>query len=151
MFVISSLRTTPSSRHREYTRLVVVFIRVRLTVAAPSRIILVPVLVSNLSTTLAPTILPALGEALIQIRANNALVQLGAANVLHAVERILVGVVLDEAEAARRLLEAVEAHDEALNLAALAEELVYLLLGGVEGEIADVESGCVLELIFGFG
>lgn len=60
-------------------------------------------------------------------------------------------VVLDEAEATGRLLEAVEAHDEALDLAALAEELVDLLLGGVEGEVADVEGCGVLELVFGFG
>jgi hypothetical protein len=46
-------------------------------------------------------------------------------------------------------LEAVEAHDEALDLAALAEELVDLLLGGVEGEVADVEGAGVLELVFG--
>lgn len=60
-----------------------------------------------------------------------------------------MGVVLDEAEAARGLLEAIKAHDEALDLAALAEELVDLLLGGVEGEVADVERGGVFELVFG--
>ena len=47
-----------------------------------------------------------------------------------------MGVVLDEAEAAGRLVEAVEAHDEALDLAALAEELVDLLFGCVEGSKA---------------
>jgi len=62
-----------------------------------------------------------------------------------------VGVVLDEAEATRRLLEAVEAHDEALDFAALAEELVDLLLGGVEGKVADVERARVFELVFGLG
>lgn len=43
-----------------------------------------------------------------------------------------MGVVFDEAEAAGRLGEPVEAHDEALDLAALGEELVDLLFGGVE-------------------
>jgi len=28
---------------------------------------------------------------------------------------------------------------------------VDLLFGGVEGEVADVEGGCVLKLVFGFG
>lgn len=97
-------------------------------------------------------VLPALGKALVQVGADDALVQLGAADVLHAVQRILVRVVLDEAEAAGRLLEAVEAHDEALDLAALGEQLVDLLLGGVEGQVADVEGSRVLELlIFGRG
>jgi hypothetical protein len=62
-----------------------------------------------------------------------------------------MGVVLDEAEAAGGFLEAVEAHDEALYLAAFAEELMDLLLGGVEGEVADVERGCVAQFVFGRG
>ena len=50
-------------------------------------------------------------------------------------------VVLHEAEAAGGLVEAVEAHDQALERADFGEELVDLLLGRVEGEVADVE-GC---------
>ena len=60
-------------------------------------------------------------------------------------------VVLDNAEAAGRLVEAVEAHDQALDPAAFAEELVDLLFGCVEGEVADVEGCGVLELVDGFG
>lgn len=60
-------------------------------------------------------------------------------------------VVLDKAEAAGRLVEAVQAHDQALDAAALAEQLVNLFLRGVEGEVADVERCCVLELVDGFG
>jgi hypothetical protein len=92
-------------------------------------------------------VLSALGKALVQIGADDALVQLGASDVLHAVQSILVGVVFDEAEPAGRLLEAVEAHDEPLDLAALGEQLVDLLLGGVEGQVADVEGRRVLELL----
>lgn len=44
-----------------------------------------------------------------------------------------MGVVLNEAEAAGGLVEAVEAHDDALDFAALGEELVDLLFCGVEG------------------
>jgi hypothetical protein len=129
----------------------VVLVRIRLSIPTPSRIILIPVLIPNLPTTLTPSILPALGKALVQIRADNALIELGAANVLHAVERVLVCVVLDKAEATGRLLEAVQPHDEALDLTAFAEELVYLLLGRVEGEVADVEGRGVFELVFGLG
>lgn len=50
-----------------------------------------------------------------------------------------MGVILDEAESAGRLVEPVEAHDEPLDFAALGEELVDLLLGRVEGEVADVQ------------
>ena len=80
---------------------------------------LLPILVSDLSAGPTSSILSTLREALVEIRADDALIQLRAADVLQAVQRVLVGVVLDEAEAARRLLEAVEAHDEALDLAAL--------------------------------
>lgn len=61
-------------------------------------------------------------------------------------------VVLDEAEAAGRLGEAVEAHYQALDLAGFGEELVDLLLCGVEGEVADVEGRGVGEGVgLGFG
>lgn len=143
-------RSEPSCFYRLFIASVVL-VGVGLSVASTARVILVPVLVSDLSSALSAPILPALSESLVEIGPDDALVELGAANVLHAVERILVGVVLDEAETAGRLLEAVEAHDKALNLAALAEELVDLLLGGVEGEVANVEGGSVLELVFGLG
>jgi hypothetical protein len=135
----------------EAARLIVVLIRIGLSVASSSRVIFIPVLVPDLTTTLSASILPTLGESFIQIRPDDALIQLSTANVLHAVQRVLVGVVLHEAEAAGSLLEAVEAHDKALDFAAFAEELVYLFFGCVEGEVANVESGSVFELVLGFG
>lgn len=60
-----------------------------------------------------------------------------------------MGVVLDEAEAAGRLGEAVEAHDQALDLAHLREELVDLLLRGVERQVAHVEGRGVGEGVDG--
>lgn len=44
-----------------------------------------------------------------------------------------MGIVLNETEAARRLVETIETHDQALDLAAFAEELVDLFFGSVEG------------------
>lgn len=117
------------------------------SVTASPRIVLGAVLVAHLATGLTAAVLPALGEAFIEIGPDDTLIQLGAADVLHAVEGVLVSVVLDEAEAARCLLEAVEAHDQAFDLAAFAKQLVDLLLGGVEGQIADVERGGIFELV----
>lgn len=57
--------------------------------------------------------------------------------------------VLNKAEAAGRLVEAVEPHDQPLDLAALAEQLVDLLLGREEGQIADVERRRVREGVLG--
>ena len=95
--------------------------------------------------------MPALREAFIEIRSYYPLVQLRATDVLEAIQRVLMVVVLHKAEAARCLVEAVEAHDEPFDLTALAEEFVDLLFGGVEGEVADVESGCICELLFQIG
>jgi hypothetical protein len=63
--------------------------------------------------------LSTLVEALVEICTDDALVELCAANVLQAVESVLVGVVLDKAETAGGLLETIKAHDQALDLAAL--------------------------------
>lgn len=134
--------------------------------ATTARVIFVAVLVTDLATRLAASeivltaatcsqissdlpILTALGETLIQISTDDTLVQLGAANVLHAVQRVLVVVVFDEAEPAWSLLVAVETHDKSLyfttsephmsestpvskNSDLLRKKLVDLLLGGVE-------------------
>ena len=120
-------------------------------IPTPPRIILRPILIPHLPPTFPASILPALRKPLIQIRPYDPLIQLRPANILHAVQRILLRVILDEAEPTRRLLETVEAHDEPLDLAAFAEELVDLLFCRVEGEVADVEGGRVFELVFGRG
>lgn len=122
-----------------------------LSKASSARIKLLTVLISHLPTTLTTSILPSLRESLVQITTDNPLVQLRAAHVLHAVQRILVRVVLDEAETAGRLVEAVQAHDEAFDAAAFAEQLVDLFFSRVEGEVADVEGCRVLQLVHWVG
>lgn len=89
------------------------------TEAAATLIVVLTIFVADLTARLAAAVLPSLLEARVQICADDTLVQLGAANVLHAVDRVLVGVVLDEAETAGRLVEAVQAHHKALDLATL--------------------------------
>jgi hypothetical protein len=56
-------------------------------------------------------VLPALREALVQIRTDDALVELGSTDIFHAVKSVLMCMVLDEAEAARSLLETIKTHD----------------------------------------
>jgi hypothetical protein len=75
-------------------------------------------LVSDLTAGLPSAILSAFLKARVEICSDDALVELCASDVLHAVERILMGVVFDEAEATGRLLETVKAHDETLDIAA---------------------------------
>lgn len=88
-------------------------------VASSARIKLFTVLISDLTTALSTTVLSALVEALVQIGTDDALVELCAANVLEAVQSVLVGVVFDKAEATRGLLETIKTHDQALDFAAL--------------------------------
>lgn len=69
------------------------------------------ILISYLAAALTPTILPALLESRIQIRPNDSFVKLRAPNVLHAIQRILMRVILYEAEPTGCLLKPIEAHD----------------------------------------
>lgn len=56
-------------------------------------------------------VLPTLLEARIQIRPDNSLIQLCAANVFQTVQRILMGVVLDEAKSAGGLVVPIQTHN----------------------------------------
>lgn len=116
----------------------VIVVTPRLLISSPpssSRIILVSVFVPDLSPTLPSSVLSPLGKALVQIRSDDPLVELRTADVLHAVERVLVRVVLHEAEAARRLLKPIQAHHESFDAAALGEEFVDLFFRCVEGAV----------------
>lgn len=121
------------------------------TVATATRIVLIAVLVADLATRLATSVLPAFGKAFVQVRPDDALVELGTSNVLHAVQSIVVSVILHKAEPAGGLLKAVETHDETLDLSTFGEEFVNLFFGGVEGQVPDVERGRVLQLLLRIG
>lgn len=105
------------------------------TQSATTSIEFFSIFVPNLTTRLAAAILSAFDKAGVEIGSDDSFVQLCAANILHTIESVLVGVVLDKAETTGSLLESVEAHDQAFDLAALGEELVNLFLGGVEGSV----------------
>lgn len=140
-------------------------------VASTARIIVLTVVISNLASGRTTTVLPSFLESRIKVGTDDTFVELGAANVFHRVQRIRVRVVLDKTEAAGSLVEAVQSHHQTLDLAAFAEELVYLLFGCVEGavrvvvsesrrwkgveteevQIANIESRRVLERVFACG
>ena len=75
----------------------------------------------------------------IKVDAHVALVQPRAVEVLDAVLSVTARAVLYEAEAAGRHLVFVQAHHDAPERAALAEQLVDLLFRGVEREVAHVD------------
>ena len=80
-------------------------------------------------------------RAPVKVDAHVALVQTRAVQVLDALLRVAAAAILDEAEAARRLLVLVKAHYDAVQRPALAEQLVDLLLGCVERQVAHVHCG----------
>jgi len=151
------LSRTPSLCHNRdlssLTRAILISIRLfvlpeLLPEPSPPRIKLFPVFIPHLPPALPSTILPALTKALIQITPYDPLIQLRAPDILQAIQRILMSIILYEAEPARCFGEAVQAHDEAFELAGFGEEGVDLLFGGVKGEVADVEGAGVAELLF---
>ena len=93
----------------------------RPSVATSSRIELVSVLISYLPTRFASAVLSAFLESSVKIGSDDTFVEFGASNVFHAVQSLLVSAVFDETEAARGLLEPIQAHHESLDLAALGE------------------------------
>lgn len=58
-----------------------------------------------------------------------------------------MGEILDEAKSTGRLVEPVQSHDQSLDLAALAEEFVYLFLGREERQVANVEGSRIGERV----
>ena len=91
------------------------------TKTSTALIILFAVLVTDLSTGLSSAVLSALLKTWVKIGTDDALVEFGASNVLHAVKSILVSVVFDETKATWRLVESVESHDKSLDLSCLRE------------------------------
>lgn len=100
------------------------FLGVCSAIASTSRIVFITVLITNLATRSTSStervrscfksceacyipILAAFTESFVQICADHTFIQLRPSNVLHAIQRVLVSVVFDEAETTWRLLEAI--------------------------------------------
>lgn len=127
------------------------FLSISPAISTSSRIKFFAILVSHLATRLTAAfvrsaqgasphahgwtlpVLAAFTEALVQIGPDDTLVELGASDVLHAIESILMGVVFDEAETAWGFVEAIKAHDQTLDLTTFRKQLVDLLFGRIEG------------------
>ena len=101
----------------------------------------VPVLITNLTAGSTAAELSALLKASVPIGTDLSIVQFGAVHVAHRISSALSGRVLDEAEATWRFLNTVQADDHPVDLAALREQLVDLLLGRVERQVAYIQGG----------
>jgi hypothetical protein len=96
-----------------YPILPIILILQRSAITTSTRIKLISIFIPDLSSTLASSVLSSFHEPFVEIGTDDALVEFCAANVFHAVESVLVGVVFDEAETAGGLLETVESHYQA--------------------------------------
>lgn len=115
------------------------FLLGRAAPSAPSRVIVVPKFVPDLAARSPPPKLPPVLEPGIKINPNESLVQLHPIQQLLGLQRLPPRLKLDKAESAGSLAMAIEPHDDAPDGPALGKELVDLLLGGVEGQVSDVE------------
>lgn len=107
-------------------------------------IIVLSVLISHLAPRPSPSILPALSESRIPVRADDPVIQASPINVPHGVLGVRTAVVLHEAEAAGSFLYFIQAHDYFLNVPAFTEEFVDLFLRGVKGQVPDIQSAAFL-------
>lgn len=85
-------------------------------------------------------ILPALNKPRIQVCADYPLIQLGTSNVLEAVQRVLVRVILDKAESAGRFGVSVKAHHESLYFSTseqVSNCLTFFLFGCIFAHFAN--------------
>lgn len=114
------------------------------TVAASGWVVVLPVLVSHLSSRLAATELPSLLEAGVPVCPDDPVVQPSAVDEAHGVFRVRTCVVFYEAESTSRLLHFIQADDDALDVSAFGKQLMYLLLSGVEGEVSHIQSVATL-------
>merc|ERR1719443_2571087 len=84
-------------------------------------------------------LLTALNETSVPVRPDDPVVQPGPVDVPQCVLRVLPGVILHETEAAWSSFKLVQSHHHPLHFPAHPEQLVDLLLRGVEGHVADVQ------------
>ena len=116
-----------------------------LAVTSSAAVEICPVLISDLAPGLAAAILSPLNEPRVPVSPDDPVVQPGAVDVPQRVLRVLSAVILDKTEAAGRPLELVQAHHHPLDLAAHPKQLVDLLLCGVEGHVADIQGGGLVQ------
>jgi hypothetical protein len=86
----------------------------------------IELLVSDLTATLTTTKLPAHFKATIKLAPNDIPVACSTTNILEAVARMLICIVLNEAESTWHLCLAIEAHDDSLYWSYTREDLMDL-------------------------
>mmetsp|Transcript_67027 Transcript_67027/g.179365 ORF Transcript_67027/g.179365 Transcript_67027/m.179365 type:complete len:221 (-) Transcript_67027:148-810(-) len=107
--------------------------------APPRDVVVVSEVVPPLVASLAAPKLPALADPRVPVDSYRPVVEGRLVEQVDRLSGLLVGRELHKAEATGRLLVLVEAHDDALDLPTLPEELIYLLLAREERQVADVQ------------
>lgn len=115
------------------------------TVAASGWVVVLPILISHLSSRFAATILPSFLEAGVPVRPDDTVVQPRAVDETHCIFCANSCVVFDEAESTGRLLDLIQTNDDALHVSTFRKQLVYLFLGGVEGQIPHIQRVALLQ------
>lgn len=117
----------------------------QLPIAASGWVVVLPVLISHLSSGFATAVLPPLLEAGVPVCSDDAVVQARAIDEAHGVFCTCTCVVFYKAESAGCLLDFIQANDDTLDVPTFRKYLVYLVLGGVEGEIPNIQSVALLQ------
>merc|ERR550519_323723 len=98
-----------------------------------------------MAPSLPPAILSALHEPGIPVGPDDPVVQPSPVDEPDGRLGVVPVVILDEAEATRSPLKLVQPHDDPFDLAALPEEFIDLLLGGVEAHVPRVQGGALVQ------
>lgn len=122
----------------------------QLTVAASGWVVVLPVLISHLSSRFAATILPSLLEAGVPVCPDDTVIQPCAVNEAHRMFCTCTCVVLYKTESTGCLLDFIQTDDDALHVSTFRKQLVYLVLCGVEGEIPNIQSVTLLQQLLLF-
>lgn len=122
----------------------------QLTVAASGRVVVLPVLIPHLSSRFAAAVLSSLFEAGIPVCPDDTVVQPRAINESHRMFCICSCVVFYKTESTGRLLDFIQADDDALDVSTFREQLVHLLLSSVEGEVPHIQCVALLQQLLLF-
>lgn len=120
------------------------------TVAASGRVVVLPIFISHLSSRFAAAILPSFPEASVPVRPDDTVVQPCAIDETHCIFCACSCVVFYEAESTGSLLDLIQTNDDALHVSTFRKQLVYLFLGGVEGQIPNIQSVTLLQQLLLF-
>lgn len=122
----------------------------QLPIAPSGWVIVLPVLISHLSSRFATAILSSLFEASIPVCPDDPVIQPRAINEAHGILCTSTCVVFYKAESTGCLFDFIQTNDDALDVSTFRKQLMYLLLCGIEGEIPNIQSVALLQQLLLF-